>query len=75
MSYLPLWKIGKKIKIKKIIGEKIILSHILSENDIFYLFTFGFVKIIPPSCFKCKRYSSPIGFNANFDKQYFQILK
>ena len=32
----------------------------------FYLFTVGFVKIIPPSLFKCKKYSSPKGFNANF---------
>ena len=62
--------VGREKKI--FTGEKIILLNILSEYDYFYLFTGGFVKIIPPSRFKCKEYSSPIGFNANFDIQYFQ---
>ena len=43
--------IRKKIKLKKINGEIIILLHILSEYDFFYLKTVGFVKIITPSRF------------------------
>ena len=31
-----------------------------------FFITVGFVKIIPPSRFKCKKYSFPIGFNAIF---------
>ena len=73
MSYLPLLEKRKKIKLKKFTGEKIILLHILSEYDYFYLFTGRFLKIIPPSRFKCKKYNSLIGFSANFDIQYFQI--
>ena len=30
-------------------------------------------EIIPPSRFKWKKYSFPIGFNANFGIQYFKI--
>ena len=70
MSYLPLLEYRIKIKLKIFTGEKIL--YILSEYDFFYLFTVGFVKIIP-SRFKWKKYSSPIGFNANFGIQYFKI--
>ena len=49
-------KIKKNI-LKKFTGEKIIILHILSEYDYFYLFTVVFVKIIPPSRFTCKKYS------------------
>ena len=52
MSYLPLLETRKKIKLKKITGEKIILLHILSEYVFFYLYTVQFVKITPPSRFK-----------------------
>ena len=47
----PLVGKEKKMKLKKFTGEKIILLHILLEYDYFYLFTGGFVKIIPPISF------------------------
>ena len=67
MSYPPLLK-KEKNEIKKFTGEKIILLHILTEFVFFYLFTIlGFVNCFLPSHFMCKKYVSPIGFNANFD--------
>ena len=55
LSYLPLLENRRK-NFKKFTGENFFLLHILSEYDFLYiyLFTVGFVKNIPQSCFKWK---------------------
>lgn len=42
--------------------------------SIFFL-TEGFVEIFLTSCYIRRKYSSPIGFNANHYKQYFKSKK
>ena len=62
----PWWKIEEKTLIKKNRRRK---------NYFFNLFTIVFVNIIFPSNFVCTKYSYPKGFNANYDKQFFQNIK
>ena len=62
MCYLPFVENKKKYFITYFI-----------RIGLFSLFTVGFVKVFSRLVLNAKKTSSPIGFNANIDLQYFKI--
>lgn len=75
MINLPLLKNRKKQNERNLL-EKFLLHNISEDKsqNFFSLFTMGFVKNFMPSDSVCKKYISPICFNANFlNLQYIKI--